>query len=73
MLGGDKRMNYDKLKSFVDDKSVAIDIQGNTIRVNHEIGNDNAWVEFEIDGRDEKQMAALINVYISKAKTGKVS
>ena len=66
-------MDYDKLKSFIDDKSVAIDPQGDTIRVNHEIGNDNSWTEFEIDGRDEEQMAALINVYISKVKTGRVS
>lgn len=66
-------MDYDKLKSFIDDKSVAIDFQSDTIRVNREIGNDNAWVEFEIDGRNEEQMAALINVYISKAKTGKVN
>lgn len=66
-------MDYEKLKSFIDDKSVTIDLKGDTIRVNHEIGNDSAWVEFEIDGRNEEQMAALINVYISKAKTGKVS
>lgn len=66
-------MDYDKLKSFIDDKSVTIDLQGDTIRVNHEIGNDNTWTEFEIDGRDEEQIAALINVHISKVKTGKVS
>ena len=66
-------MDYLKLKDLIDDKSVAIYVSGNVIRVNIELGNDKSWHEFEIDGRDEIQMAALINTHISKMRTGKIS
>lgn len=65
-------MDLNKLKLFVDNKNVAIDIEGNVVRFNFEIGNDDAWREIEIDNRDEEQIAALINTQISKLKMGKV-
>lgn len=64
-------MDLNKLKSFIDDKHVAIDVQDDIVRVNLEIGNDNSWVEFEINNRDEEQTATLINAYVSKGKSKK--
>lgn len=64
-------MDLNKLKSFVNDKHVAIDVQNDIVRVNLEIGNDNSWVEFEINNRDEEQTATLINTYVSKEKAKK--
>lgn len=66
-------MDYKKLKSLVDEKDVAVVIQGGVVRVNHEIGNNDTWVEFEVDGRGEEQIAALINTHVSKIRTGKIS
>lgn len=57
----------------MDEKDVAVVLENDLVRVNHEIGNDNTWVEFEIDGRDEEQLAALINTHVTKARTGRVS
>lgn len=66
-------MDLNKLKSLVEEKDVVIEQNDDVIRVNHEIGNDKTWVEFDVNGRTEEQMAALINVHVSKMKTGKIN
>lgn len=66
-------MDLNKLKSFVDNKNVTIDIEGDVVRYNFEIGNDDSWREINIYNRGEEQIAVFINTQVSKFKTGKVS
>lgn len=66
-------MDYQKLKSLIDNKNIAIEICDGYVRVNYEIGNDSTWTEFEIDNRSEEEMADLINTHVSKMKTGEIS
>lgn len=64
-------MDLNKLKSLIADKQMAIDLQDGCVRVNLEIGNDNSWMEFEINNQNEKRMASIINKYVSKIKSKK--
>lgn len=66
-------MDLDKLKSLLDNQNIAIDIQGDYVRFNLNIGNDDTWQEIEIDGRTIEEIAAVINIAISKIKTGEIN
>ncbi len=66
-------IDKDKLKSLLDYKDIAVNISGNVIRFNHEIGNDATWQEIEIDNRTIEEIVAFINTRVSKARIGKTT
>ncbi len=64
-------ISLEMIKSLLDDpKGVVVQDEGEYIRFNPIIGDDNKWQEIDLDGQTNEEVAAIINVETSKARSG---